>query len=468
MTNDKNRGRPPIFPEEIGERPLFRMLVIIFLVLAFLTFKPWVHGIDGAGYYSWLRSFVIQGNVNTEDELRHFESIQQPDLQANVWKVKLRRSQDGQILNHFPVGSAVLWAPFFLVAHVLVLLANALGFTISADGYSWPYILLSTLGSILWAFLGLTLTFKIIAKRFGQFPAGMAVGTVWLATPLVFYMYFHPAMSHANDVFVNALFLFVWVGTCRERTWRGWLLLGLAAGLAALVRTQNGLLAVFPCIELTVHFVGQLKKRIWPALGTIVGWAAAFVGGTLIAFLPQMLVWKSVFGTYLLLNPQKASLGLGFKFPSILNALFSTNRGLFVWSPITLLGLCGIFLLLRRDRRLAALLLCNFTLQLCLIGSWIGWSGGFAFGPRFFLNCVPLFAIGLAALLLGLQRRFPRWALTILCGAFIFWNVGLVVQYVLQVIPRAGKVPLGQMVYNQFAVVPAKIIGLILRAASRN
>ncbi len=448
----------------------YRALVLIFILLTLVAFKPWVHGIDGAGYYSWLRSFVIQGNIDTEDELRHFESIQRPDLQANVWKVNFPRLRDGYISNYFPVGSAILWAPFFLISHLLVLLANSLGLHIAADGYSWPYVLLTMFGSVVWAFVGLTLVYRISARRFGPFPAAAAVGTLWLATPLVFYMYFHPAMSHANDVFANALFLFVWAAKCRERTLRGWFLLGLTAGLAALVRTQNGLLVVFPCFELMAHLAGQLRRRVWPALTKTVLRAAALAGGTLVAFLPQMVVWKEVFGQFLVLNPQKSSIGLQFDFssPNILNVLLSSDRGLFIWSPIMLLGLIGILLLFRSDRRLAALLLCNFILQLYLIGSWVLWGGGFSFGPRLFLSCVPAFAIGLAALLARLEPKIPRVALAVLCGAFVLWNCGLMVQYVLQLVPRAGVVPFRQVVYNQFTVVPGKMLSLFHRAVFRN
>jgi hypothetical protein len=452
-----------------GCRP-YAILLAIFFMLATIAFKPWVHGIDGAGYYSWLRSWVIQGDCNTEDEMNHFHLLQPADLQFNVWSVNFSRLKNGQLANYYPIGSAVLWAPFFLTAHIGVMLANACGSRVSADGYSTPYILLSMLGSAIWAFAGLSLIYHIVAKQFGQIAGALATGTVWLSTPLVFYMYAHPAMSHANDVFVNSLFIFVWLATRRDRTWRGWLLLGLATGLAAMVRTQNGLLVVFPCVELLLLVVASLRQRIGTSLWKTVGWASTFIGGALAAFLPQMLVWKTVFGSYLVLNPQQASLGLGFDFTGrhVLNVLFSTNRGLFLWSPVTILALAGIMLLFRSDRRLAALLLCNFALQLYVVGSWVIWSGGISFGPRFFLNSVPAFAIGLAVVLSELRKRVPRSVAAALCGAFVLWNFGLMVQYVLQLVPRAGEVPLRQMVFNQFAVVPGKIIDLILRAASRS
>jgi hypothetical protein len=462
-------GQLPVSINLLASRP-YVILLAVFFLLAIIVFRPWVHGIDGAGYYSWLRSWVIQGDCNTEDEMNHFHLVQPADLQFNVWSINFSRLKNGQFANYYPIGSAVLWAPFFLIAHSVVLLANACGSHVSADGYSTPYILLSMLGSAMWAFAGLSLIYHIVANKFGPIHGALATGTVWLSTPLVFYMYANPAMSHANDVFVNSLFVFVWLATRRDRTWSGWLLLGLATGLAAMVRTQNGLLVVFPCFELLVFFIASLGQRIWTSLWKTVGRASIFIGGALAAFLPQMLVWKTVFGSYLVPNPQQTSLGLGFDFTGrhVLSVLFSTNRGLFLWSPITILAVAGILLLYRSDRRLAALLLCNFALQLYVVGSWVIWSGGVSFGPRFFLNSVPAFTIGLAVVLSELGKRIPRSMVAALCGAFVLWNFGLMGQYALQLVPRAGEVPLRQMIFNQFAVVPGKIIDLILRAASRS
>jgi hypothetical protein len=444
-------------------------LCFLAVILTGAAFKPWVHGIDGAGYYSWLRSFVIEGNLETYNEITHFESMQQPDIQAKIWTVRMPWLNGNRLANYYPIGSAVLWSPFFLASHCIVLLANAVGLSVSADGYSRPYILGSMFGSVVWAFAGLSIIYHIAAGRFGRHTAGLATATIWLATPLVYYMYIHPSMSHANDVFVNALFILVWLTTRKKKTWGWWFALGLVAGLAAMVRTQNGLLLVFPCFELALLMVETLRKKIPMSVRCILGRGIALTGGAAAAFLPQMLVWKAVFGSYIVLNAQKASVGLGFDWTcrNILNVLISSDRGLLIWSPIVVPGLFGIFLLSRSDRRFAAMLFCSFALQLYVVGSWAAWSGGVSFGQRFFLNSVPAFSIGLAALLAVVKKRVWPPALAIVCGVFTLWNLGLMAQYVLQLIPRAGTVSLGSMVSNQFCIVPGKILGLLLRALAR-
>jgi hypothetical protein len=437
----------------------FLSLGLIYLVALLTIFKPWVHGIDGAGYYAWVRSVVIDRDLDTYDEFQHYEAAQDEELQSAAWRNFFRSTKTGLWSNHYPIGSAVLWSPFFLLAHALAGLLNLLGGNVPADGYSWPYVVLSTLGSTVAAFVGLLLVHRIARGLYGDFCATLATASIWLASPLVFYMYLHPSMSHANDAFVNALFVWVWYATRRARDGKGWLALGLAGGLAALVRTQNVLLTVFPGLELFWELVMSLRWRSSGRALRTLGKGCIFAAAFLVAFAPQMLVWKAVFGSYIVLNPHQISSGLGFHLgsPHLWQVLFSSNRGLFIWNPLLLPATLGVWLLAGRERRLAGLLALTFLLQWYVVGSWEAWHGTVAFGARFFVNSVPMFVLGLAALLHRLQARVSRPALVAVSGAFVLWNFLLIVQYVFQWIPRSGPVSLSLLVRNQFTVAPRSL-----------
>ncbi|MCC7355737.1 MAG: hypothetical protein IT330_18500 [Anaerolineae bacterium] len=153
-----------------------------------------------------------------------------------------------------------------------------------------------------------------------------------------------------------------------------------------------------------------------------------------------------------------------------MNALFSSSHGLFIWNPLLLPAALGVWLLARRERRLALLLALTFLLQLYVIGSWVAWHGTVAFGARFFVNSMPMFVLGLTALIDRLRQRVPATALAAAGGAFVAWNFLLIVQYALQLIPRAGPVSITQMIANQFTVVPqslGKVVGLLMARLSR-
>jgi hypothetical protein len=48
--------------------PGTRRLIVLWVLGALLLFKPWVHGTDPAGYFSWLRSAVVDGDLDTTTE----------------------------------------------------------------------------------------------------------------------------------------------------------------------------------------------------------------------------------------------------------------------------------------------------------------------------------------------------------------------------------------------------------------
>ncbi len=447
------------------------MLGLIYLCAMLAIFKPWIHGRDGAAYYAWLRSAAVDRDLDTYNELQHYQNVQDVDLQSNAWRDDSGRTQTGLWINHWPVGSAVLWAPFFLLAHAATHILNLLGLGLPANGYSPPYVWLSMFGSTVWALLGLLLVYGIAKEIYDDRTATLATASIWLASPLVFYMFMYPTMSHANDAFANAVFVFVWYKTRRERGYMAWVALGLSAGLAGLVRTQNVLLAVFPGLELAADLVGRLRLRSWDEVRHSIIKAGLFAIALLIALAPQMLVWKAVFGSYIVLNPIQISMGLGFDLqsPHWLKVLFSSNRGLFVWHPILLPAAVGLWFLARRERRLALMLLIAFLLQLYLIGSYDAWHSSPAFGARYFVNMLPMFVLGLAALTDWMRPRMSFTPLVAAAAAFVLWNFSLIVQYSLQLVPRFGPVALSQMVQNQFLVVPrylGRVVGLMLSRLS--
>lgn len=418
------------------------VLIVLFLLAAAAFFKPWVHGADGMGYYSWLRSAVLDGDLDTADEYEHFGYDWIAGTTATGYKD-----------NPWAVGSAILWSPFFLVAHVII----------RGDGYGSIYFTAIGIASMIYAFVGLLLLYRLAKGLFGPGPSLLATVVTWFASSLVFYMYMHPSMAHANDAFVNALFVYTWYQTRHERTLQGWLTLGGTIGLAALVRTQNLLLAVVPFIELLAALVKNRRH-----LSIQVVKSLAFGVGMLAAFLPQMYVWHRVYGSWIVLNPYWTSTGNTFNpaSPNFFNVLFSNHHGLFVWTPALLAGIAGLYPLAHRDHKLATLLAVGFALQVYIVGGWSAWSGGAAFGQRFLVNSTPAYLLGMAALIDQLQKRVGLRALWAVGILFILWNLGLMAQYITEMIPRDAPVSLITIAVNQLRlpmVIAARLNDLLFQ-----
>lgn len=370
----------------------------------------------------------MDGDLDTANEYQHF---------GYEWIAGTTKT--GYKDNPWAVGSAVLWSPFFLLAHAII----------RGDGYGPAYFTAISLGSMIYAFAGLLLLYRLAKELFGPGPSLMATVVVWFASPLLFYMYMHPSMAHANDAFVNALFVYAWYQTRSGRTLWGWLILGVTVGLAALVRTQNLLLVIVPTVELLQDL---LKGR--RSVSAFLTKGLAFSAGLLVAFFPQMYVWYRVYGSWFVLNPYWTSTGNTFDFssPNFFNVLFSSHHGLFTWTPALLLGVAGLFPLAHRHRGLATLLAVGFLLQVYAVGSWSAWAGGAAFGQRFLVNNTPTYLLGMAAFVDRMQKRTRSFVLWVAGTVLIFWNLGLIAQYVTGMIPREAPVSLTTIAVNQFHV----------------
>lgn len=119
--------------------------------------------------------------------------------------------------------------------------------------------------------------------------------------------------------------------------------------------------------------------------------------------------------------------------------LFSPNRGLFVFSPWILMALMALPATARAvaPHRLIVWLLWAIVPFFLILSKYSVWWGGHCFGPRYWTDVIPLFAILLGFALDWASRRaralLPVYALTILfaitvqaIGAFCFpssWNL---------------------------------------------
>ena len=304
------------------------------------------------------------------------------------------------------------------------------------------------LGSAVYALLGLLILYTLCRQFARRYEAQLAVLTAWLASPLVFYMSAHPFMSHANDFFLNVLYFRLWARKS-DPTWRSRLALGFVGGLAVCVRLQNATLLIWPALADVVRPLRYQRSDLAHALGRLLAFGAGIGAG----FAPQVIVWRIVFGQWFVLNPYGVTNAGHFNLlsPHFFDVLFSTNRGLFLWTPVALFAMWGTGLpSATLPPTLGAVPRTNLVLQVYVIGAWSQWAGAAAFGERFLVNNVHTFALGLAALYMSHFFRRSRLFPAGFSAFFIVWNLILLARYGLEHIARVGAVPFDDLWVGQF------------------
>jgi hypothetical protein len=334
-------------------------------------------GGDGREYFAQLRSMAIDRDLDLANEARDFGA----------------RYADG-----FPFGSAILWLPFYLAAHVWIGLLNAVaGAGLPHDGYDRPYQMAVGLGTLAYGFAGLVLAYRIACDFFSRWLSLTSALAVAAGSFIVWYLTVEASYTHGTSLFAVTAFLYLWHRTRAARSTAGWGLIGLAGGVMLMVRWQNAVFLAPLAADVGAAWWRALRAGDRNALAAIATGTAAAAAGGLIGFLPQMYFWKVVHGGWFAVPHFQAG-QQWWDDSRMAEVLFLSNHGLFAWHPVLYLAVLGTPLLLRRDWRLGGVLALVFIAQVYINGAVATWWGGSAFGGRRFDGCALYFVLGLAAL----------------------------------------------------------------------
>lgn len=424
-----------------------RGTLVAFLIASALTLalvSPKIRGADEIEYYSHLRSAVFDRDLDFTNEYEHFYNANPQGLLAfKETFLERREPKTGRPINFAPIGSAVTWAPFFLAAHALVTNGVLRG---PADGFSPAYTGAVAYGSSLLAIAGFLIAFQTL-KRYLGVTEGLSlvsVLAVWFGTPAFYYMTVAPAFAHAPSIFAVSLLFFLWLRAREKDGVFDWVLMGLSAGLAMLIREQDALFLIAPALDLTLRLVkGDVRRALERGL--------AVIGAAIVVFAPQFLAYRALNGSF---GPTElVQRKMDFASPHFLDVLIDPGHGLFPWTPLLLIAFLG---LLRACFRLGAagvFLAAAVLAQVYINGSILSWHQAGAFGSRRFVDSSLLFVIGFA---FGLMAVTPRTQ-KLLVALAIWWNLSLMMQFGLKLMDRQ-KLDWPGIAIRQLTAVPQRIL----------
>lgn len=357
---------------------------VVIAVLAMIFFfgptDNWVW--DASIYYAQLRSPLVENNLDFRNEIL-------------TNGVVLPATKTGLVGAMHPIGPAILWAPFFVLAHSLTLIIAPH----MADGYSPIYIALVSFGSVLYGIAGVWLIYGI-GRHFGDSKIAAIVALLSLfATPLFFYTFRQPIISHSTNIFVASLMVLAYVTLEKDQAihQKSGLIFGTLAGFAFLTRWTGALLVLYPLSYFLSRFVKAATEKDKETIKIIVQQLAIAMLVGIAVISPQIVLWKRIYGTYLAFPQMDRVFLVDGPLPIYLDdILFNTSRGLLFWAPITVWGLVGLFWIPnRRLRWLSVLYVAFFLIN---IGYRIDWYSGGAVGQRYVIELLPVLAIGAVCL----------------------------------------------------------------------
>lgn len=395
------------------------VLFQIFLIWVFLFFynennkKDHIRD-DVLEYYSYLPAAFLCGDI----------TLTQPvsaDCKGRFWLVT---TKDGKKLIKMTMGMALLYSPFFIVAHYIAPILHD-----SQDAYSATYQTLMAFSSIFYLMLGLYYLRKLMLNFYSDRISAAVIACLFFGTNLFCYSTCNGEflMPHTYLFSLTCLVMYFTKKLHDEPSARGLFLLGFLVGLITLIRPTNGIIVLVPLLY-GINDMIALKQRIFLSRAKIRK-ISIFTVAFLVPIIPQLIYWKATTGRFIFYSYLDNS--FFFLHPHILEGLFGFRKGLFIYTPILFFAILA-FLKFRKVTK-------GFFLPIVVIlpiftyvtlSWWCWWYGG-SFGNRPFIDIYPLFALPFAGTLryITTKNNFIKGSILVVFEFLIVLNLFQTWQY---------------------------------------
>lgn len=368
---------------------------------------------DKAGYYVYLPALTIY----------QFDPQAFPDsIEQKLGNGFDLNTEAGIVENKYTSGLAILWAPFYGMAHGYASLTSY-----KANGFSKPYYkFLNYAGSFYFAIATILLYLILSHSGFGRLTIILTIAAILLGTNAFYYLIDENGMTHIYNFSISIYLLWLFWSFFQRPTYLLAACIGLLSGLLVLLRPTNIIiLALIGSYNASnFHNLGQRLQLLFTPK-----YLSLIIFIFLLVWIPQALYWQYAYDT--LLAYSYGSEGFSnWNDPALADVLFNPNNGLLPNAPALLFCLAGIAWQLRYDRWNGVVVLSGFCILAYLFASWHVWHFGCSLGQRSFIDFYLFLCFPLAVLLERFSLKHPvKWILIALLGFCGWYSLQLAYNY---------------------------------------
>ena len=338
---------------------------------------------DVIGYYGYLPATCIDKDLKlsfiTDANYKQYEGIHYVSL----------KHKNGNRVMKFPMGMAMLYAPFFAVAHVL---ATPLGY--ANDGFSQIYQCFIAFSGLFYLLFGLLFLRKTLLLFYSEKITALSLLFIFFGTNLLCYSSVDSAMSHAYTFSLFSVFIYYCIQFLKSPNLKTTIYLAVLFGLIVLIRPIN-VLCILTIILIGVSSLEDFKNRL-KLLVQEYKFVIVFSLVFLVVILPQLLYWKFVTGHFFYFSYGKEH--FYFNNPHIINCLIGFRKGWFIYTPLIVFAFVGAWYM--RKQQAASffyLIAILFPLYIFIISCWWCWWYGGSFSQRTLIDLYPLLTLAFGA-----------------------------------------------------------------------
>jgi len=392
---------------------------------------------DDQGYYAYIRSFFFDGDVDF--------------LNERNYAYYFHLTKTNYVLNLWPCGPALLWAPFFLVGELVEKILVYFGMGQKTYGYGWSHLISTGLGTLFYVFCGFLLLYKTVSSMFSKRAALWSCWTLFLSSPLPYFTFIRSRMGHFAEFFTLSLILYIWFRRPKLENSIPWgLCLGCVLALVGMSRYTNIMMGIFPIMAffLIVYFIPKQSENFATFIKTC--------GSILLAFFVtvsiQIFIWMILYGNYYPDDPHLSKFktivvpdSFSFLWERLISVLGGPYFGLVWCFQPWLIGYIGLFFISSKKLKIKPLFGVNlpkeleskvFKILAIILTFWsfyltLTWTLAefSSYGRRLLILSIPFVAIGLAALFDRIETKFWKRILSCSCILFVLINILHMVQF---------------------------------------
>lgn len=394
--------------------------VILMLSIRFTNNERIVHS-DGNGYFAYLPATIIYGDLTYS----FYDDIKEKyyEGKGQDYRVKV----NNKTINKNWPGVAILWAPFYIVAHIISTVTN-----LPNDGYANIYQYSIIAAAMFYLLLGLYFLRKFLKLyHIKPFYISAIQAIIVFATPLYHYATRDVSFTHTYS-FVFIMIFFYYVKTISiEYSFKKLFTLALIFGMIIIIRPVNGLVfTAIPFICGSWKSTHNLFQNVFKnPKHLLVSFLALIFILSIIPILYKIQVNQWFVWQYKSNADKTKNVGFNFSEINIHNILFSFRNGLFIYSPALFLSFIGfIALLWKRKYFQPSAFLVSFLLITYVLSSWQAWWYGMSYGMRTMVDYLPMFVL-LFVFAFKIAHKRIAGIIIALSAIFIILNVIQEYQY---------------------------------------
>lgn len=384
----------------LKNRPTSIVMVLVLLVYGWFYSKEISEAVSGKdtcvcaydefGYYMYLPQFFQHGNLNMQPEWA--QNLQNTYCDS-ISAYQLHQVDNGNFLNIYHMGQAFVELPAYAVADLIAAIGGY-----PRDGFSKPYQIAFAVNALLFVLIGAFFCRKLLRLFFDERISAVLLVLLFFGTN---YYITATQLGHIQHHYLFAIIAAM--AYCLLTAWKQQNYAGkhfyaavVLFGLCTVIRPTHVLLGIFPFLLLWKVFPSRLQ--FW--------WKMCLFGLSAFCWnIPQLLYWKIIGGSWLMLNLHVEELIIID--PSLWDFLFSFRKGWLLYTPLFLLLIPGFWSLRKTDQRLFWSLLGTTVVFIWIFASWECWWYASSFGSRVMVDLYPLLILPIGFLLTKISTRKP-------------------------------------------------------------